>query len=349
MRFACSASADGRRPTTPRDPARPQGAARARVLRRGRDAMLASCLSWLMISPAHAASVVASEAEREGLVVANLQEIEQRVGARLGVTVLDTADGRRVSWRGDERFPMSSTFKVLACGNLLSRVDARQESLSRKVEIRPADLVSYSPVTERQVEGDGMTLAALCRATITTSDNTAGNLILDAIGGPVGLTNYLRTLKDDITRLDRRETALNEATPGDPRDTTTPDAMASTLQRLLLGEALSEASRLTLQGWMLANTTGSDKLRAALPDDWQIADKTGGGGHGTNNDIAIIWPPNHAPLIVAVYLTESEAERAVRDAAIADVGRLLVSEVLTIERLAIEGLATEGVVTHADN
>lgn len=263
----------------------------------------------------------------KSLSTSAMQAIESEVGARIGVTVLDTADGTRFSWRGEERFPMSSTFKVLACGHLLSRVDEGQESLSRKVEIRPADLVTYSPITEHHIEDGGMTLEVLCHATITTSDNTAGNLILDALGGPAALTAYLRRLDDDITRLDRRETALNEATPGDPRDTTTPHAMAATLQRLLLGEVLSEPSRLTLQGWMLANTTGNDKLRAALPDDWQIADKTGGGGHGTNNDIAILWPPNHAPLIVVVYLTESEAGLAARNAAIADVGRLVVKEV----------------------
>ncbi|MDH2420125.1 class A beta-lactamase [Cobetia amphilecti] len=287
--------------------------------------LAAAALACLPLGAQAADDVLAAD---KPLSASAIQAIESEVGARIGVTVLDTADGTRFSWRGDERFPMSSTFKVLACGHLLSRVDEGQESLSRKVEIRPVDLVTYSPITEHHTRDGGLTLEALCHATITTSDNTAGNLILDALGGPAALTAYLRRLNDDSTRLDRRETALNEATPGDPRDTTTPHAMAATLQRLLVGDALSEPSRLALQGWMLANTTGDDKLRAALPDDWQIADKTGGGGYGTNNDVAILWPPLRAPLIVAVYLTESEADLAARNAAIADVGRLLVKEVL---------------------
>uniref|UniRef100_UPI0031F666DA class A beta-lactamase n=1 Tax=Cobetia crustatorum TaxID=553385 RepID=UPI0031F666DA len=271
-------------------------------------------------------SVPAVAQTSSGLSQEALRAIEKKVDARIGVTVLDTADGSRFSYRGDERFPMSSTFKALACGSLLALVDDKQESLQRKVKIMPDDVVTYSPVTETQTEGDGMTLSELCSATITTSDNTAGNLILAALGGPQGLTGYLRSLGDEKTRLDRTETALNEATPGDVRDTTTPTAMVMTLEKLLLGDALSETSRLKLQGWLLANTTGDDKLRAALPADWQIGDKTGGGGYGTNNDIAIIWPPGNAPLIVAVYLTKSTASIAERNAAIADIGRLLVSQ-----------------------
>lgn len=256
----------------------------------------------------------------------SVRAIEQEVDARMGVAVLDTADGTRFTYRGDERFPMSSTFKVLACGSMLALVDAEQESLQRKVKIKPEAVVTYSPVTETQTEGDGLTLSELCNAAVTISDNTAGNLILDAVGGPAGLTAYLRSLGDDTTRLDRTETSLNEATPGDVRDTTTPNAMVTTLQKLLLGDALSEDSRIKLQSWLLANTTGEGKLRDALPAGWQIGDKTGGGGHGTNNDVAIIWPPGHAPLIVAVYLTESDASLAQRNAAIAGIGRLLVTQ-----------------------
>ncbi|WP_244613052.1 class A beta-lactamase [Modicisalibacter radicis] len=252
-----------------------------------------------------------------------LADLESRLDARIGVAVLDTQTGLRWGYRADERFPMSSTFKVLACGAVLARVDAGKESLDRRLRFEAGDLVTYSPVTEHRTGGEGMTLAELCEATITTSDNTAGNLILGTLGGPAGLTDFMRTLGDDATRLDRWETALNEATPGDPRDTTTPRAMTDSLHALLLGDRLSPSSRERLIDWLVANQTGDAKLRAGLPEGWRIGDKTGGGGHGTNNDVAIIWPPGRQPAIVSVYLTGSQADFEARNAAIADVARAL--------------------------
>lgn len=253
-------------------------------------------------------------------------EIEERLGARIGVAVLDTQSGQRWEHRGDERFPMSSTFKTLACGAVLARVDTGEEALDRRIRFAAGDVVTYSPVTEHRVGGDGMTLAELCEATITTSDNTAGNLILETLGGPGGLTEFMRSLGDTTTRLDRWETELNEATPGDPRDTTTPVAMADSLHALLFEESLSPPSRDQLKAWLVANTTGDAKLRAGLPRDWRIGDKTGGGGHGTNNDVAVIWPPGREPVIVSVYLTESDASFDDRNAAIAEIGRLVKEE-----------------------
>lgn len=250
-------------------------------------------------------------------------EIEERLGARIGVAVLDTQTGHRWEHRGNERFPMSSTFKTLACGAVLARVDTGEEALDRRIRFAAGDVVTYSPVTEHRVGGDGMTLAELCEATITTSDNTAGNLILETLGGPGGLTEFMRSLGDTTTRLDRWETELNEATPGDPRDTTTPVAMADSLHALLFEERLSPSSRDQLAAWLVANTTGDAKLRAGLPRNWRIGDKTGGGGHGTNNDVAVIWPPDREPAIVSVYLTESEASFDDRNAAIAEIGRLV--------------------------
>lgn len=255
-----------------------------------------------------------------------IAEIESRLDARIGVAVLDTQTGRRWEYRADERFPMSSTFKAMACGAMLSRVDAGEETLDRRIRFEASDLVTYSPVTEKRTGGRGMTLAELCEATITTSDNTAGNLILKTLGGPAGLTEFMRSLGDDVTRLDRWETALNEATPGDPRDTTTPRAMTDSLHTLLFAGRLSPASRERLIAWLVANQTGDAKLRAGLPEGWRIGDKTGGGGHGTNNDVAVIWPPGSGPLIVSVYLTDSEASFEERNAAIAEIGRLVKAQ-----------------------
>ncbi len=186
-------------------------------------------------------------------------------------------------------------------------------------------LVSYSPVTKDRVGRDGMTLAELCEAALTQSDNTAGNLILASLGGPSAVTEFARSLGDASTRLDRWETDLNEARPGDLRDTTTPDAMAGDLLSLVLGQHLSARSREQLTAWLLSNQTGGAKLRAGLPQDWRIGDRTGGGDRGTTNDVAVVWPPGRKPLILCVYLTGTKASFADRNATIAAVARAIAT------------------------
>lgn len=220
---------------------------------------------------------------------------------------------------------MCSTFKVLACGAVLSKVDSNQERLDRRIWFGADDLVEYSPVTKERSGGDGMTVDELCEAAITRSDNTAGNLLLASIGGPQGVTAYARSLGDSVTRLDRTETSLNEAIPGDPRDTTTPAAMAANLHALLLGEALSPPSRDQLTAWLVANQTGDTRLRAGLPADWRVGDKTGAGERGTTNDVAVIWPPNHRPIILCAYLTGNTASSDERNTVIAAVARAVAS------------------------
>jgi beta-lactamase class A len=250
-----------------------------------------------------------------------IARIEATHGGRLGVAVLDTANGQQTGHRQDERFPLCSTFKLLAAGAVLAHVDAGRESLERRIRISEQDVVPYSPVTKTHVGGEGMTLAVICEAAITLSDNTAGNLMLGAIGGPAGLTTYLRSLGDTMTRLDRWETALNEARPGDPRDTTTPASMLADLRALTLGSALSASGKAQLLTWLRGNKVGDARLRAKLPQGWQVADKTGTGDHCTSNDVGLLWPPDRAaPVLVAAYLTEGSTDRAVRDAALADVG-----------------------------
>lgn len=252
-----------------------------------------------------------------------LARIEDDIGGRLGVALLDLGTGLRAGWRQDERFPMCSTFKFLAAAAILARQDQGLDSLERRVKFAATDLVEYSPATGPRTDGEGMTLAELCEAAVTLSDNTAGNLMLNSLGGPEGLTAFARSLGDDITRLDRYETALNEALPGDPRDTTTPAAMLADMRELLLGTALSPASRERLLGWLVANKTGDARLRAGLPKDWRVGDKTGSGDRGTANDIAILWPPRREPMLVTVYLTGSDADMNRRNAAIAEVGKLI--------------------------
>lgn len=253
-----------------------------------------------------------------------LADLEKSLGARLGVAMRDTETGARLAYRANERFPLTSTFKFLAAAAVLAKVDAGGEQLDRRVRYEKSDLVTYSPETGKHA-GEGMTLGAICEAAITLSDNTAGNLMLAAIGGPEGLTRFARTLGDEVTRLDRLETALNEAHPGDPRDTTAPAAMLGNLEKLLLGDALSARSRERLTDWMIANKTGDTRLRAGLPAGWRVGDKTGAGNNGTTNDIAIAWPPGRKPVLIAAYLTQCDRGMEARNQALAEVARILTA------------------------
>lgn len=256
---------------------------------------------------------------------ATIAAVEQRVGGRLGVSFLETHSGRRFGYRDAERFPMCSTFKLLLAAQVLSRVDAGQEQHARAVPYSAADLLEYAPVTRANVAQGSMTVRALCEAAITVSDNTAANLLLASAGGPAGLTAFLRASGDTVTRLDRTEPALNEARDGDPRDTTTPAAMLDTIRTLLLGKRLAPESRALLVEWLLASTTGATKLRAGVPANWRVGDKTGMGDNGSTNDVAIAWAPDRRPVLVTAYLTGTTASVDARNAAIADVGRALVT------------------------
>ncbi len=252
---------------------------------------------------------------------ARLAEIEAAAQGRLGVAILDTKTGDMFGRREVERFPICSTFKVLAAALVLQKVDLGAELLDRRVIFSADDVVENSPVTQSRSGPPGMTIAEICAAAVTVSDNTAGNLMLKSFGGPAALTEFLRSLGDKATRLDRTEPELNEVPPGDPRDGTTPRAMAYVLQRILLGNVLSKGSENLLIGWLTASTTGEARLRAGLPPEWRVGDKTGTGARGATNDVAIVWPPDRPPVIIAVYLVDTTLPLDARNAAIADVGR----------------------------
>ena len=235
----------------------------------------------------------------------SLAALEAGSGGRLGVAFLDSATGRITGHRLNERFPMCSTFKTLAVAAVLTRVDAGQEHLDRRIPIAQSDILEYAPVTKTHVGPSGMTVRELCAAAITLSDNTAANLLLNTLGGPAAITSFAGTLVDPMTRLDRNEPTLNEAIPYDPRDTTTPQAMARDLEHLLIGTALSPDSRTLLKNWMLDCKTGLKKIRAGAPSNFLVADKTGAGERNTSNDIAVLYPPSGAPKILTIYLTDS--------------------------------------------
>jgi len=254
---------------------------------------------------------------------ADLAAIERRLGGRLGVAAVNTASGRRVEHRASERFAMCSTFKFLAVAAVLARVDANTERLDRLVRYAQKDLLEYAPIAKDHVN-DGMTIEALCAAAIEYSDNTAANLLLTALGGPQAVTAFARRLGDAVTRLDRNEPLLNEVPAGEVRDTTSPASMAHDVHALLVdGSGLSESSRALLTKWMVGSTTGDERLRAGLPKDWRVGDKTGTGPHGATNDVAIAWPPARAPVIIAAFFRGSNAPQADLNRALADVARIV--------------------------
>jgi beta-lactamase class A len=260
----------------------------------------------------------------------DLAAIEGRVGGRIGVAA-GPADRLLIRHRAEERFPLCSTFKALAVAAVLARVDAGSETLDRIVPYGADALLSYAPVTRKALEARGgagrLPVADLCAAALEWSDNTAANLLLADLGGPERLTAWLRGLGDPVTRLDRTEPTLNSALPGDPRDTTTPEAMRATLGRILLGSVLAPPSRNRLEAWMVGSRTGFKRLRAGLPEDWTVGDKTGSGDNGSFNDVAILRPPGRAPVLAAVYVTGATAPAATIESAYAEIGRLIAARV----------------------
>ena len=277
------------------------------------------------LGPAVSSGVASPEGDP---IAAKLEALE--VGqARLGVAIHDTATGAMVGHRLNEHFAMCSTFKLALAAACYAKSEAGQIDLQKRITFTADDLVVYSPVTRDYVGEKGMTLLELMEATVTTSDNTAAKLLIDALGGPAGVTAMFRSMGDDVTCLDRNEPMMNLVLSADLRDTTTPAAMAGLVARFTAGPLLSEAARKQLVQWMVDTRTGLNRIRAGLPNDWVSGDKTGTGrGPGiTNkyNDIAITYPPGRAPVVICVYYDsarQSAEFEADQQAVLAEAGRL---------------------------
>lgn len=250
------------------------------------------------------------------------QRLEETFDARLGVYAVDTGTGRTVQYRADERFAYASTYKALAAAEVLDETTDAQ--LDRVVRYSADDLVTYSPITGQHV-ADGMTLRALADAAVRYSDNTAGNLLLRHLGGPQRFEKELREVGDETTDAARYETELNEATPGDKRDTSTARALADDLRAYAVGDALPPADRDVLNTWLRGNTTGGALIRAGVPDGWVVGDKTGAAGYGTRNDIAVIWPPDRAPIVLAVLSSRDEKDATYDNALIAEATKVVIA------------------------
>ncbi|MFF5975612.1 class A beta-lactamase [Streptomyces sp. NPDC012769] len=292
---------------------------RRSILAAGTGAALAAVA--LPLTPAHAAP---------GGARRRLRALEREHGARLGAYAYDTGSGRLVTYRADERFPMCSLFKTLGSAGVLRDLDRDGEFLARRVHYTQeyVERSGWSPVTSKRVEG-GMTVAELCECSITHSDNTAANLLLRELGGPTAITRFARSIGDEVTRLDRWEPELNSAEPWRETDTTTPRAIARSYARLVLGGALATGDRRRLTGWMLANTTSLERFRKGLPADWTLADKTGGGRYGGNNDAGIAWPPGRPPVVLAVMTTKPAEDAEADNVLVARAAEVLADAVTT--------------------
>lgn len=287
-----------------------RSAIRRTLLRAGAVAPVAYAAGNLLTAPS-------SAARRSDAVAA----LERTYDTTIGLAAWNVRTGKRLLHRSHDRFAIASVFKAFAAAAVLRDHDRHGETLDRRVYYPKRDVLEYAPITSEHVT-DGMLVRELCEAAITLSDNTAGNLLLREIGGPPGMTEFFRSLGDDVTRLDRWEPALNSALPGDPRDTTSPHATASNLVRLLVAHALHHHDRRLLRGWMFANQTSDDRFRAGLPKDWRLADKTGSASYGSSNNVGVAWSPTGDPVVIAAFTRQDKADAVTDDAVLADIAAL---------------------------
>ncbi|WP_413616553.1 class A beta-lactamase [Halomonas cupida] len=282
-----------------------------------------SSASLLTVSAFIIPSALAAEGDQSSDLEARLAELEQQHNGRLGIALMNLATGAVASHRGDERFLFNSTIKVIIAAAILARVDRGESALDRRLVVAESDLGGWTPITEQHLGEPGMTVAELCQAAVAWSDNAAANVLFRELGGPAAITDYLRTIGDDVTRSDRIEPELNEHDhDGDERDTTTPLAMLQTLRALLFGDTLSPLSRHQLVAWMAEGKTGDNRLRAGMPSSWLVAEKTGTSSGGNANDIGVAWPMDRGAVIAVAYTWLPDAEPEQRDEVVAEVGKL---------------------------
>ena len=285
--------------------------------------MMKFSLFLLLILLGNTAQSAISTPERATLD-RQLAALEQQHQGRIGVALYHPGTGLSYGYRAEERFPFASTFKALLAAAVLQRSEFDPQWLQRVVHYRADDLLSYAPITRPHL-AHGMSREALAIASVQYSDNTAANLLLEALGGLSEFNRFVAALGDQKFRLDRQEPDLNSALPGDDRDTTTPAAMAKTLSRLTLGNGLAAPQQARFNAWLKGNTTGDAAIRAGVPTGWLVGDKTGGGGYGTTNDIAVLWPTQGAPMVLALYFTQSTPDAKPQQAVLAEATRLVLA------------------------
>jgi beta-lactamase class A len=262
-------------------------------------------------------------ADRDAAFEREVAAIQGRVGGTIGVAALDTANQRWLAFNADRRMAMCSVFKLPLAAAVAASVDAGKLRWDQPIRFTRKNLVPYAPVVETHLDAGTLSIRELCAAAVELSDNAAANLLLPLIGGPAGLTAFMRESGDTVTRLDRNEPELNTNLPDDPRDTSSPRALVDSMQRLLLGTRLAAPSREALIEWLSRSRTGLQRIRAGLPPDWRTGDKTGTGRRGAVNDVAIAWPPNRAPVLIAILMSGSPQPTPALGEAHAQVARLV--------------------------
>ena len=289
------------------------------------------CFSVLMFTMGFMSICMAGAASAQQIentsIQTKLADLEASSGGRLGLVAIDTANNKRIQYRSEERFPFCSTGKIMVVSAVLKTSEKNSSLLQKHITYDQKDVEKsgYAPITKQHV-ANGMRVNELCQAAMDYTDNTAMNLLIKVLGGPKTVTAYARSIQDTAFRLDRFEPELNTAIPGDPRDTTTPAAMAQSLQQLTQGHHLLAAKQQDLLfTWLKNNTTGNSRIRAGVPRGWVVGDKTGTGDYGSTNDIGIILPPKCSPIIVAIYLTQNKKDAVKREDIIASATRILLS------------------------
>jgi beta-lactamase class A len=281
---------------------------------------------YLLCLAAFLPLALSTPASADDAVAAAFTALERQFDGRIGVVAIDTGSGKRIANRADERFPFCSSFKMVLAAAILNKSEAEPALMQKQIPVAQADMAPHAPITSKHIGGT-ISVDALCDAVVRYSDNPAANLLIKEVGGPAGLTAYARSIGDKEFRNDRLETALNSAVPGDLRDTTTPSAMAATVRALLLGNALKPAQQQKLKDWMVRNTTGDAKIRAGVPAQWVVAEKTGNcGSYGTSNDIGVLYPPGRAPIVLAIYTARYKSNDEGSNEIIAAVAKLIAEK-----------------------
>ncbi|UOQ95712.1 class A beta-lactamase [Halobacillus shinanisalinarum] len=270
----------------------------------------------------NASSKEENEAEQTANTDEKFAQLENEFDAQLGVYTLDTSTNQTIEYRPEKRFAFASTYKALAAAIVLQQKS--KDDLKEVITYTEDDLVSYSPVTKEHVD-TGMTLLELSEAAVRTSDNTAGNLLFKALGGPGEFEQALRQIGDSVTQADRYEPDLNEFTPGDTRDTSTPKALATSLKAFAVGDLLSNDKRELFTDWLQGNATGDGLIRAGAPEGWVVGDKSGAASYGTRNDIAVVWPPNREPIVIAIMSHLDKEDAQYNDALIAQAAEVALN------------------------
>jgi beta-lactamase class A len=258
---------------------------------------------------------LATQAEARSIPLALktiLQDYERQTGGHVGLYAENTRTGAKLTWRDRQRFVMCSTFKASLAACILRRADRGQENLADMIRFSQADIGDmYAPIAQANLAKGALSVTDMCQAAVEYSDNLCANALLARIGGPPAMTAFWRSIGDPVSRLDHNEPLLNRSPPGDPRDTTTPRAMAGNLHRLVLGDILLPPSRQRFTNWLIGCQTGADRLRAGLPQGWVIGDKTGNNGKDAAGDIAIAWKQPNTPILISAYTqggTPTEAQ-----------------------------------------